>query len=151
MFNQYLKNVRFWSFHGGTESFDGEVGEVSSSWTWQRTRCLSPSESFVAWIPCRLMDSSPGEAHKEPGRSVSQWWCPPRTGHGCFPPRGSGGSAALSDLEATRVVWSNGNNKQRRPKWNTRRWDFDWPSLNSRLSSWFGQRFTTSVTCSAFL
>lgn len=25
------------------------------------------------------------------------------------------------------------------------------PSLNSRLSSWFGQRFTTSVTCSAFL
>lgn len=25
------------------------------------------------------------------------------------------------------------------------------PSLNSRLSSWFGQRLTTSVTCSAFL
>lgn len=110
------------------------------------------TDRAFSWPCSRIMDSSPGEVHKELTHSVFQWWSPPHTGHGCFPLRGSDGSEELSDLKATWVVRLNVDSKQ----WNMSEILFvhkseNWPSLNSRLSSWFGQRFTTSVTCSAFL
>lgn len=104
------------------------------------------ADGAFSWPRSMMTDSSPGEVRRAPARSVVLLWCPPRTGRGCFPPRGSSGSEGQSGLEATRVVSLNANNDH---------WGVtvgkNLPSLNSRLSSWFGQRFTTSVTCSAFL
>lgn len=56
-----------------------------------------------------MTDSSPVEAHTARGRFVFLWWCPPRTGHGCFPPHGSGGLEEPSGLEGAPVVSSNAN------------------------------------------
>lgn len=115
------------------------------------------ADGAFSWPRCSMTDSSPGEVHRGLVRSVFQWWCPPGTGRGCFLPHGSGGSEELSGLEAMRVAALNVGGKQlavmvKRGRQNVHQWKkTNWPSLNSRLSSWFGQRFTTSVTCSAFL
>ena len=124
---------------------------VRVRWGW-----WGVADRALSWPRRSMIDSSPGEVHREPIHSVSQWWSPPHTGRGCFPPHGSDGSEELSDLEAIWVVLLSVDSNRWLLKWNTSENFFFneskyWPSLNSRLSSWFGQRFTTSVTCSAFL
>lgn len=64
-----------------------------------------------------MTDGSPGEVRRELKRSVFQWWSPPHTGRGCFPPHGSGGSEERSDLEATWAASLNVHSKQRSLKW----------------------------------
>lgn len=57
--------------------------------------------------------------------------------HGCLPARGARPALPRSGCPARPSLWAQGLEVS--------------PSLKSRPSSWLGQRFTTSVTCSAFL
>lgn len=112
-------------------------------------------------------DSDPPAALMHPGH-LSQQPCSPFTcGHRHPRPQAelAGHGTGEGDAEPTcQPLASDLPPPGRRPRaspllpgWGAGRWAQEWvgqghsPSLKSRPSSWLGQRFTTSVTCSAFL